>query len=162
MCDYKSMGYQSLSPKFPPPKRNGSRKMGEALSSRVSGRRQKCHEAVQCSAQGLLGKEVSSSPLISYLYPISHQARLLRRTENEGGQIVGSPTTAVGDFLLTSSRSLAWAEMRMILAYMLWHFDLELHPVSKYWMDRQKVFMLWQKPYLMVEMSPRPQMKCTA
>ncbi|GFG09634.1 isotrichodermin C-15 hydroxylase [Aspergillus lentulus] len=52
-------------------------------------------------------------------------------------------------------KNLAWAEMRMILAYMLWHFDLELHPASKDWIDKQKVFMLWQKPDLMVKMLPR-------
>jgi hypothetical protein len=71
------------------------------------------------------------------------------------------PHDSCWGFLLTSSRSLAWAEMRMILAHMLWHFDLELHPASKDWIEKQKVFMLWQKPDLIVKIVPRS-LECTA
>ncbi|KAF2182923.1 isotrichodermin C-15 hydroxylase [Zopfia rhizophila CBS 207.26] len=51
--------------------------------------------------------------------------------------------------------SLAWAEMRMILAYMLWHFDFELEPDSQGWIERQKIFMLWEKVDLNVRVSHR-------
>ncbi|OJJ66144.1 hypothetical protein ASPBRDRAFT_666479 [Aspergillus brasiliensis CBS 101740] len=59
-------------------------------------------------------------------------------------------------------KNLAWAEIRMTLAWTLWHFDLELDPISRCWIDRQKVFMLWQKPPLMIRISPRPQVNCAA
>ncbi|KAF4878119.1 Cytochrome P450 monooxygenase aclL [Colletotrichum siamense] len=52
-------------------------------------------------------------------------------------------------------KNLAWAEMRMILAYLVWNFDLELQSDSQGWIERQKVFMLWEKPDLNVKISRR-------
>jgi len=40
--------------------------------------------------------------------------------------------------------------MRLILAKMIWTFDLELAPESENWMDECKVMTLWKKPPLMV------------
>jgi hypothetical protein len=40
--------------------------------------------------------------------------------------------------------------MRIIAAMMLWHYDLELCPESKNWID-QKVYTLWDKPELMIK-----------
>jgi len=40
--------------------------------------------------------------------------------------------------------------MRLILAKMIWSFDLELDPKSDDWMKRCKVFGLWKKPALLV------------
>lgn len=57
------------------------------------------------------------------------------------------------DANLTSS--LAYAEMRLILAKMLWAFDMELQPESKHWMTNQTSFSLWDKPSLMVKVIPR-------
>ncbi|KAJ4346340.1 uncharacterized protein N0V89_010269 [Didymosphaeria variabile] len=51
-------------------------------------------------------------------------------------------------------KNLAYAEMRVILAKMLWHFDLELQPGMDDWLERHKLFMLWEKPALMVKLSP--------
>ncbi|KAH8884329.1 hypothetical protein GQ53DRAFT_662042 [Thozetella sp. PMI_491] len=51
--------------------------------------------------------------------------------------------------------SLAWAEMRIILAHILWCFDIELQPESLGWIDRQKVFFLWEKPDLKLRISCR-------
>ncbi|PLN79965.1 cytochrome P450 monooxygenase [Aspergillus taichungensis] len=51
-------------------------------------------------------------------------------------------------------RNLAYMEMRLAMALMLWHFDMELCEESKDW-SNQKVYLLWQKPALMVKMSPR-------
>ena len=51
---------------------------------------------------------------------------------------------------LTIRYSLANHEMRIILAKLIWNFDLELCPESENWMD-QKVYMLWSKPALMVK-----------
>lgn len=47
----------------------------------------------------------------------------------------------------------AYNEMRVILARMLWNFDLELAPESEGW-EKQKVFTLWDKGPLMVKLSP--------
>jgi len=51
-------------------------------------------------------------------------------------------------------RNLAYAEMRMIFARMLWNFDMELCGESAFW-NQQKVFALWDKPPLMVKMTKR-------
>lgn len=45
--------------------------------------------------------------------------------------------------------SLAWHEMRLILAKTLWNFDLSLCQESKNWSD-QKAYILWEKHPLMV------------
>lgn len=45
-------------------------------------------------------------------------------------------------------------EMRLLLALVLWNFDLELCPASKLW-DKQRVYNLWEKPELKVKVLPR-------
>lgn len=47
-------------------------------------------------------------------------------------------------------RNLAYAELRLILAKLLWSFDLELDERSRGWMEQQKVFLLWEKGPLYV------------
>ena len=44
--------------------------------------------------------------------------------------------------------------MRLILAKVLWNFDLELAPGSDGWVERQKVYGLWEKGPLMVKVRP--------
>ncbi|KAH7306093.1 cytochrome P450 [Rhexocercosporidium sp. MPI-PUGE-AT-0058] len=51
-------------------------------------------------------------------------------------------------------RNLAYAEMRLILARVLWNFDLELDEESRSWTDNMKMFMLWEKPKLFVKLTP--------
>ncbi|KAM3415335.1 hypothetical protein BST61_g8864 [Cercospora zeina] len=51
-------------------------------------------------------------------------------------------------------KNLALAEMRLIAAKLIWTFDLELDPSSEDWMDRCKVFTLWDKPELAVKLTP--------
>lgn len=51
-------------------------------------------------------------------------------------------------------RPFAYSEMRMILARVLWKFDLELSPESDGW-EKQKVYTLWDKGPLMVKLSTR-------
>ncbi|RAH71874.1 cytochrome P450 [Aspergillus aculeatinus CBS 121060] len=51
-------------------------------------------------------------------------------------------------------KNLAYHEMRIILAKVLYHFDLSLAPESMNW-DKQKVFSLWEKKPLMVKLHPR-------
>ncbi|KAL3475518.1 cytochrome P450 [Aspergillus californicus] len=45
-------------------------------------------------------------------------------------------------------RNLAYNEIRLILARVIWAFDLELSPESQAW-DDQKSYILWDKPPLM-------------
>jgi hypothetical protein len=42
--------------------------------------------------------------------------------------------------------------MRLILAKLLFNFDLELVDKTQEWMKGQKVFALWDKPSLMVKL----------
>ncbi|CAK40052.1 hypothetical protein CBS115989_2208 [Aspergillus niger] len=51
-------------------------------------------------------------------------------------------------------RNLAFAEMRVIIARLLWNFDIEICEESKDWSD-QKTFTLWEKPPLMCKLSLR-------
>ncbi len=49
---------------------------------------------------------------------------------------------------------MAYVEMRMILVKMLWNFDYKLCDESQNWLD-QKVYLVWQKNPLMVQLEPR-------
>ncbi|KAL1961979.1 hypothetical protein VTN77DRAFT_714 [Rasamsonia byssochlamydoides] len=51
-------------------------------------------------------------------------------------------------------KNLAYHEMRLILAKVLWHFDLSLCEESVNWTD-QKIFTIWEKNPLMVRLTPR-------
>ncbi|KAH8788468.1 cytochrome P450 [Diaporthe sp. PMI_573] len=51
-------------------------------------------------------------------------------------------------------RNLAYVEMRLILARVIWHFDLELAQESHGWAEKQKIFILWDKSPLMVHLKP--------
>ncbi|KAJ4346456.1 uncharacterized protein N0V89_010385 [Didymosphaeria variabile] len=51
-------------------------------------------------------------------------------------------------------QTMAWLEMRAILANLLWNFDIELVDKSQKW-DQHKVFILWDKPALMVRLKTR-------
>ncbi|KAH7028980.1 cytochrome P450 monooxygenase, partial [Microdochium trichocladiopsis] len=52
-------------------------------------------------------------------------------------------------------RNLAYAEMRLIMARILWNFDMKLCPSAKGWSERSKVYILWEKPALNVYLTPR-------
>lgn len=43
--------------------------------------------------------------------------------------------------------------MRLILARLLWNFDLELMPESRGW-RQQKIFTLWEKGAMNVKLTP--------
>jgi cytochrome P450 len=49
---------------------------------------------------------------------------------------------------------LAYAEIRLILARLLFNFDMELCDESKDWLN-QKTYLVWQKPALMVRLRNR-------
>jgi hypothetical protein len=45
-------------------------------------------------------------------------------------------------------------EIRLLLTKVFYNFDLELCPESNDWIEKQKVFTLWEKAPLMVNVSP--------
>ncbi|KAK8198485.1 hypothetical protein M8818_006350 [Zalaria obscura] len=51
-------------------------------------------------------------------------------------------------------KNLAYAEMRLILAKLVFNFDMELQEESKAWMTNMKIMLLWQKPPMMVKLTP--------
>ncbi|KAK1566050.1 LOW QUALITY PROTEIN: cytochrome P450 [Colletotrichum navitas] len=51
--------------------------------------------------------------------------------------------------------NLAYAEMRLILARVIWNFDIKLHPDSRGWFEGMKTYILWQKDPLQVYLTPR-------
>ncbi|TDZ36157.1 Trichothecene C-15 hydroxylase [Colletotrichum trifolii] len=51
--------------------------------------------------------------------------------------------------------NLAYAEMRLILARIIWNFDIEVAPESTHWTKNQKVFFFWDKPPLWTYFKPR-------
>ena len=50
--------------------------------------------------------------------------------------------------------SLVYAKMSLILSNILYNFDLELIKKEKDWIGDQKVFTLWEKPSLIVNLRP--------
>ena len=50
--------------------------------------------------------------------------------------------------------------MRSIIVRILWNFDLLLCPESQNW-EKQKVYMLWEKPPLNIILSPKDSSKIT-
>jgi cytochrome P450 len=51
-------------------------------------------------------------------------------------------------------KSLAYAEMRLILARFVWNFDVELEEGMEGWAERQRVWMVYDKPELLVKLTP--------
>lgn len=51
--------------------------------------------------------------------------------------------------------SLAYAEMRVLLARIIWNFDLEVAQDSKMWLEEMKVWSLYKKGPLNVYFKPR-------
>lgn len=57
-------------------------------------------------------------------------------------------------WLLTCNNSLAYFEMRLTLARLLFNFDIEPTPAIEGWTD-QNVYLIWQKKPLIVKLIPR-------
>jgi len=47
---------------------------------------------------------------------------------------------------------LAYYEMKVIIARLVWNFDLVLQPESHSWPDNQKAFIVWEKGPLWVQL----------
>lgn len=57
--------------------------------------------------------------------------------------------------LTRSVYSLAYAEMRLILARLIWNFDIELVEPHVDWIDNNDSYSLWEKKPLNVYLKPR-------
>ncbi|KAI1864031.1 uncharacterized protein JN550_009051 [Neoarthrinium moseri] len=51
-------------------------------------------------------------------------------------------------------RNLAYMEMRLVLAKLVWNFNIRLSGDSSDWLERNKVHLLWDKPPLNVYLDP--------
>ena len=51
-------------------------------------------------------------------------------------------------------QALAWSEIRAILARLVWNFEMKLGKGSEHW-DKQRVFIVWDKPSLMISLKQR-------
>ena len=51
-------------------------------------------------------------------------------------------------------KNLAYAEMRLFLAKMLWHFDFELADPNDEWFARLKAYSVWDRPSLKIRLTP--------
>jgi cytochrome P450 len=51
-------------------------------------------------------------------------------------------------------KSLAYVEMKIILARAIWNFDLELCEESRGWLEGQKLYIVAERPELMVRLKP--------
>lgn len=52
-----------------------------------------------------------------------------------------------------TAQSLAWHEMRLLLASLFLSFDIELTTEAKEWFN-QKIYILWEKKPLMCTLKP--------
>lgn len=62
--------------------------------------------------------------------------------------------------MLTFYHSLAYVEMRVILARIIWNFDMSLAEQSQDWLERQKVYIFWDKGPLIVNLTPVARSQC--
>ncbi|KAH7066434.1 cytochrome P450 [Paraphoma chrysanthemicola] len=51
-------------------------------------------------------------------------------------------------------KNMAYHEMRLLLAKVVYNFDLELRPQSQEWLQNQRIFTLWEKMPLLVKVKP--------
>jgi cytochrome P450 len=52
-------------------------------------------------------------------------------------------------------QNLAKAEMKLILAKLVWHFDMELVDKDEDWVGKQHIYGLWDKEPLLVKLKAR-------
>ncbi|KAG8167907.1 hypothetical protein KVR01_003596 [Diaporthe batatas] len=54
-----------------------------------------------------------------------------------------------------AGKVLAWAELRITMAKLLWHFDFELASPADDWWNKQRTYLIWERLPLMVTLNPR-------
>ncbi|KAI1745964.1 putative cytochrome P450 monooxygenase [Xylaria scruposa] len=112
------------------------------------------------------GNFVPESTLISvYQWAVNHDKnywnepykfapeRWLGDPEYKGDQLDAMQSFSVGPRNCIG-RNLAYAEMRLILAKIVYNFDMTLADDSRGWLDDQRAFVVWEKPALNVHLKP--------
>ncbi|KAK4209464.1 cytochrome P450 [Rhypophila decipiens] len=84
--------------------------------------------------------------------------RFLEESQKDGEEAGRNVLEALQAFSLGPrnciGKNLAYAELRLILARMLFEFDLALAEDSKNWIERQKAYVLWDRIPLNVYLTP--------
>jgi len=80
---------------------------------------------------------------------LCNPSRLARETASAESKCITSSSESNADL----EGSLAIAEMRLVLAHILFEFDIELMPESVDWLD-QRGFSIWEKKPLIVRLHP--------
>ncbi|KAM7194018.1 Cytochrome P450 [Naviculisporaceae sp. PSN 640] len=84
--------------------------------------------------------------------------RFLEESQRDGEEAGRNVLEALQAFSLGPrnciGKNLAYAELRLILARMLFEFDLTLAEESKNWIERQKAYVLWHRIPLQVYLTP--------
>ncbi|KAH8812380.1 cytochrome P450 [Xylogone sp. PMI_703] len=52
-------------------------------------------------------------------------------------------------------RNLAWMELRLVMSKLLWNFDFKIENSELIWEKDQKAYVIWQKPELILRLTPR-------
>ncbi|KAG6367110.1 hypothetical protein INS49_001292 [Diaporthe citri] len=53
-----------------------------------------------------------------------------------------------------AGKALAWVEMRITMAKLLWHFDFELASPDEDWWNKQRTYLIWERLPLMINLRP--------
>lgn len=94
--------------------------------------------------------------------PSSSHSQLGPETALAGSKFLSCKNTlldmSLRDQLTHYTYSLAYFDMRLVLARLLFHFDLEWTPQCEDW-EKQQAFNLWVRKPLMIRLTPRTKAK---
>ncbi|XDG06942.1 hypothetical protein ABKA04_006557 [Annulohypoxylon sp. FPYF3050] len=114
----------------------------------------------------ILGKFVPEGSVVAvWQYSISHDPKLWTEPNTFAPErFLGDPKfkndrlDAMQPFSVGPrnciGRNLAYAEMRLILARIIFNFDMKIADDSRQWLASQKAYSLWKKPALNIYMKP--------
>lgn len=83
--------------------------------------------------------------------PTSHP-RYDRRFERDNRAVFKPFSHGARDCI---GQNLAYGEMRIMLARIMYHFDFTLDGNHDHWLDSQSIFLVWEKGPLKVKLTPR-------
>ena len=113
-----------------------------------------------CASRGIFTSSLAGWAFGIFTWQQGYTAAIQPRAKELFGKKVCPtfrPSLPLRYHYLTNGRdrsSLAYLELRLILAKLLFHFDLEICPESKNWID-QNVYIGWDKKSLMVRLTDR-------
>ncbi|KAI1503322.1 P450 monooxygenase No.1 [Biscogniauxia marginata] len=115
----------------------------------------------------IAGKHIPENTVVAvWQWPINHDPRywtepnsfVPERWMGEDPKYKGDRFDAMQPFSTGPrnciGRNLAYAEMRLVLAKLLYNFDITLDDSSAGWLETQKAYSVWDKPQLNVHLKP--------